>query len=78
MGCIQTPGGIFYLFIVLIPGLLCFQEGDWAVPASPEAGVLRQTGHESHPHRPAHDLHASHRLHGQFHEEVSRPPSASF
>lgn len=51
------------------------QEGDRAISASPEAGVLCETGHEGHPHRPAHDLHASYRLYGQFHEKVSRHTS---
>lgn len=47
------------------------QEGDWAFPAPAEARVLCETGHEGHPHRPAHDLHTSHRLYGQLHEKVS-------
>lgn len=63
----------------LSPSLTYFpphiKEGNWAFPASPEARVLRETGHEGHPHRPANDLHASHRLHGQLHEKVSRPSS---
>lgn len=47
------------------------QEGDRAFSASPETRVLCQTGHEGHPHGPAHDLYTSHRLHGQLHEKVS-------
>lgn len=50
---------------------LSTQEGDWAFSASPEARVLRETGHEGYPHWPAHDLYTSHRLYGQLHEKVS-------
>lgn len=52
-----------------------FQEGDWAFSASSEARVLCETGHEGHPHRPAHDLYTSHCLYGQLHEKVSCLPS---
>jgi len=41
-----------------------FQERDWALSASTEARVLCETIHEGHPHRPANDLYAPHRLHG--------------
>ena len=46
------------------------QERDWAIPAPSEAWVLRETGDEGYPDRPAHDLHATHCLHGQLHEKV--------
>lgn len=47
------------------------QERDRAISPSTETRVLCETGHEGHPDRPAHDLHASHCIHGQLYEKVN-------
>ena len=47
------------------------QERNRAFPAPSEARLLREAGHEGHPHRPAHDLHAPPHVHRDLHEEVS-------
>lgn len=57
-----------YLFYYIF---LSIQERDWAISASPEARVLCETGHEGHPHWPAHDLYTAYCLYGQLHEKVS-------
>ena len=47
------------------------QERNRAFPAPSEARLLREAGHEGHPHRPAHDLHPPPHVHRDLHEEVS-------
>lgn len=49
------------------------QERNRAFPAPTEARLLREAGHEGHPHRPAHDLHPAPHVHGDIHEEVTGP-----
>lgn len=49
-----------------------FQERNWAFSAPSEAWLLREAGHEGHPHRSAYDLHPPPHVHRDVYEEVTR------
>lgn len=58
--------------------ILSFQERNRAFPPALETRLLCEAGHESHPYRPADDLHASSHVYCHLHEKVMglSPPSA--
>lgn len=47
-----------------------FQKRNWAFPSTLKTWILCETGYESHPYRPANDLHTSPHVYGHLHEKV--------
>lgn len=58
------------LCVILICLNQMFQKRNRAFPSTLETWILCETGYESHPYRPANDLHTSPHVYGHLHEKV--------